>query len=368
MKKLLLLLALGGFAVAGHAQEILVGADFKMYFDNKEFGSNEFAVPGLDIESGTDFAARLLPRVGIRWDEKNTLVIAADMIKNFGSAESAYLSEVKPVFYYQFRTPRVTAVAGIFTRDMMHDDDYSTAFFSESYRFYHNRMNGVLAQYNGQGGGSYVEFVCDWEGMYSTLSREKFRILLAGRHYLDRFYYGFNYSMFHFAGQQDAPIENVVDLQLLNPCIGVRFNAFFDFDIKLGALLTAQRDRSFGHSWETPCMGEFAFRISRWGLSLDERLYVGDNIHPFFMGHALEDGTPLPYGRELYPAESFFRTDQKVYSRTALSYRRSFFDDTVSVHAEFAAHHDGTALGTQQMLVVGVKLLKTVYNSKNHKK
>jgi len=60
-------------------------------------------------------------------------------------------------------------------------------------------------------------------------------------------------------------------------------------------------------------------------------------IHPFFYGHELEDGTPLPYGRELYPAESFFRTDQKVYSRTALSYRRSFFDDTVSVRAECAA-------------------------------
>ena len=259
------------------------------------------------------------------------------MIKNFGTQESAYLSEIKPVFYYQFQTPKVTAAAGIFTRDMMHDDDYSTAFFSESERFFHNRTNGVLAQYNGKR-DSYVEFVCDWEGMYSTLSREKFRILLAGRHYLDTFYYGFNYSMFHYAGQQGAPIENVVDLQLLNPCVGVRFNAFFDFDIKLGALLTAQRDRSFGHSWEKPCMGEFAFRISRWGLSLDERLYVGDNIHPFFYGHELEDGTPLPYGRELYPAESFFRTDQKVYSRTALSYRRSFFDDTVSVRAEFAAH------------------------------
>ena len=78
MKKLLLLLALSGCVAAGHAQEILLGTDFKMYFDNKEFGSNEFAVPGLDIESGTDFAARLTPRVGIRWDEKNTLVIAAD--------------------------------------------------------------------------------------------------------------------------------------------------------------------------------------------------------------------------------------------------------------------------------------------------
>ena len=58
MKKLLLLLALSGCVAAGHAQEILLGTDFKMYFDNKEFGSNEFAVPGLDIESGTDFAAR----------------------------------------------------------------------------------------------------------------------------------------------------------------------------------------------------------------------------------------------------------------------------------------------------------------------
>lgn len=367
MKKLLLILALTGCAAAGYAQELLLGTDFKMYFDNKEFGSNTYAVPGLDIESGTDFAARLTPRLGIRWDEKNTLVIAADMIKNFGSQESSYLSEIKPVFYYQFRTPKVTAAAGIFTRDMMHDDDYSTAFFSESYRFFHNRMNGVLAQYNGLR-NSYVEFVCDWEGMYSSISREKFRILLAGRRYHDTFYYGFNYSMFHFAGQKDAPLENVVDLQLLNPCAGVKFRAFFDFDIKAGILLTAQRDRSFGHEWETPCMGEFAFRISRWGLSLDQRLYVGDNLHPFFFGNTLDDGTVIPYGRELYPGESFFRTKESVYSRTALSYRRSFFDDTVFVRAEFSAHHDGTALGTQQMLVVGVRLLKTVYDSKNHKK
>lgn len=41
MKKLLLVLALSGCIAAGHAQEILLGTDFKMYFDNKEFGSNE---------------------------------------------------------------------------------------------------------------------------------------------------------------------------------------------------------------------------------------------------------------------------------------------------------------------------------------
>lgn len=350
------------------AQEILLGADFKMYFDNKEFGGNTFAVPGLDIESGTDFAARLIPRIGIRWEEKNTLFFGADMLQNFGERNASFVSEVKPIVYYQFRTPHVQAVAGIFTRDLMHDEDYSTAFFTEAHRFTHDRMNGVLAQYNGRR-NSYVEFVCDWEGMYSYDSREKFRILLAGRHYLETFYYGFNYSMFHFAGQKSPTggdeLENVVDLQLLNPCVGVKFNALFDFDIKLGALLSAQRDRSFGHTWETPCMGEFAFRMSRWGLTLDQRLYVGQNMHPFFYGHP-EEG--IVYGRELYPGESFFRTTEKVYSRTSLSYRRSFFEQTLSVRAEFVAHHDGTALGTQQMLEVGVRLLKPVYNSKNHRK
>ena len=136
--------------------------------------------------------------------------------------------------------------------------------------------------------------------------------------------------------------------------------SLFEF-IKLGK---EGQIRNFGTSMDAYLEAAFSYSFPL----MNDRLYVGDNIHPFFMGHELEDGTPLPYGRELYPAESFFRTDQKVYSRTALSYRRSFFDDTVSVRAEFAAHHDGTALGTQQMLVVGVKLLKTVYNSKNHKK
>ncbi len=374
MKRILLVLALaaGTLVRPAAAQELLVGADFKMYFDNKEFGGNTFAVPGLDIESGTDFAARLAARLGVRWEEKNSLYFGADMLQNFGERSSSFLPEVKPLLYYQFETPAVRAVAGIFTRDLMHDDDYSTAFFSPVERFRHNRLNGVLASYRGQR-NSHVEVVCDWEGMYSTVSREKFRILLSGRHYLKHcFYYGVNYSMFHFAGQKSPTggeeTENVVDLQLLNPCVGVRFNAFFDFDIKVGLLQSAQRDRSFGHTWETPRMAEIGLKMSRWGLTLDERLYLGDNMHPFFHGHTLEDGTVLTYGRELYPGESFFRTTEKVYSRTSLSFRRTFFHDTLSVGAEFVAHHDGTALGTQQLLEVGVKLLKPVYNSKNHRK
>ncbi|WP_295938792.1 hypothetical protein [uncultured Alistipes sp.] len=368
--RLILCFSLLTAATSGYAQEVFVAADFHMYFDNKEFGSSKFAEPGLDIESGTDFAARLIPKVGVKWDDRNSLVFGVDLLQNFGEKNSSFVSEAKPVIYYQFQSPKVKAVAGIFTRDMTHSDDYSTAFFTDSHKFIHNRMNGVLAQYNS--GPSYVEFICDWEGMYSTKSREKFRILSSGRHFFNKFYYGYNFSMFHFAGQKDAVLENVVDAFLVNPAVGVKFNAFFDFDIKLGLLQTMQRDRSFGHKWETPRMGEVGFKMSRWGLTLDEQFFFGNNINPFFHGndYELEDGTMvhIPYGRELYPNESFFRTDKNFYNRAALSYSRWFFKETLCVKAAFITHHDGDAFTTQQQLQVIVKFFKTVYNSKNHKK
>lgn len=372
MKKIRIILTLLTALCAARlsAQELFVDVDFRTYFDNKEFGSCTFTVPEPEKVSGTDFAARLTPRIGLRWEEKNSLVFGADMVQNFGEPGSQFLSEVKPVMYYQFQTPRVRAVAGIFTRDLTHDEDYSTAFFSLAERFVHNRMNGVLAQYNGRR-GSYVEFVCDWEGMYSTASREKFRILSSGRHFLDHFYYGYNLTMLHFAFQKDAPLENVVDYLLVNPTVGVKFKAFFDFDIHLGLLQTAQRDRSFGHSWELPRMGEFGLRMSRWGFTLDERIYFGGNLCPFYGGHdyVTEGGETvyIPYGRALYPGESFFRTQRGFYNRASLSYAKHFFHDTVRVRAEFVTHCDGSGLGTQQLLDVAVKFLKPVYNSRNHK-
>ncbi len=366
---ILLLIVVAPFATL-HAQEVLLGVDFETYFDNKEYAGTSFSNDGTDFTAGTDFAVRIAPRIGVKWDEKNTLIFAVDMLQNFGEKSSKFLSEVKPVLYYQFQTPTVRATAGIFTRDMTHQGDYSTAFFSESYRFFNNRMNGVLAQYNV--GNSYVEFICDWEGMYSTTSREKFRILSGGRHYLNKFYYGYNLTLLHFAMQKDSPADNVVDYLLINPLIGVKFHAGFDFDFRLGLLQTAQRDRSFTSGWQTPRMGEFGFSMSRWGFTLDEKFYFGKNLYPFFNGHTVETEAGktvyIPYGLELYPGDPFFRTEKNYYNRAALAYAKSFFHDTLHIKAEFITHYDGKGLGTQQRLEIGVKLLKTVYNSKNHKK
>ena len=73
-----------------------MGADFKMYFDNKEFGSNEFAVPGLDIESGTDFAARLTaPRRHPVGREEHAGHRRGHDQELRSRQESAYLSEMQ---------------------------------------------------------------------------------------------------------------------------------------------------------------------------------------------------------------------------------------------------------------------------------
>ena len=47
---------------------------------------------------------------------------------------------------------------------------------------------------------------------------------------------------------------------------------------------------------------------------------------------------------------------------------QSKYDNVIGFNVELRGLSSNYGLGTQQMLVVGVKLLKTVYNSKNHKK
>lgn len=351
MSKRLLTLAIVLIAATqiAKAQQITAGIDFKTFFNNKEYADTE--VDG----SGTDFAARLTPQLGVRWADKNSLVFAVDLLQEFG-AQTKFLTEAKPLFYYQYESPKVKAVAGIFPRSMLMGH-YSSAIYSTSTRFYDNRFNGFLAHY--VSGKSFVEFAINWEGMYSAESREKFRILSAGRQNFRHFYYGYDLSMFHFAKSANEELEQgVVDNILVNPLVGVKFNAFFDFDIQLGYLQTMQRNRKYDEGWRTPKAGELLISMSRWGLTLRNSLYVLDNLQPFY----------AEYGKELYQGTGFYRTTGGIYNKTVINYKRSFFDDTLGVKAEFAAHYDGTGLGLQQIVEISVKLRTTAYDIGKHKK
>lgn len=353
LKKLLSLLFAVLMAGGGlRAQELLVGVDFDTRFDNREYAGNEFNVPQ------TLFSARLTPLVGVEWMEKNRLVVGVEMLRNFGqynAPRDPFMSDVKPLMYYRFKTPNVQADAGIFDRGELMGD-YSAAFFSDSTRFYHNRLSGFLGRYvSTERPGTYIELALDWEGMFSVDSREMFRLLSAGR-YTTRpgFYVGYALSLFHFAGSELN--RNVTDNLLLNPHLGWAFNAFFDFDIRGGLLAAPQRGRSVDNYWRLPCGGQLDITISRWGVKLENNLYLGQNLQPL-RGYIANPETGATYAAEgLYAGESFYATTKHVYNRTWLGYDRRFFHDTLHVEAGMVFHYDGTGMGTQQVVQLSVNL------------
>ena len=242
--KKVLTFALALFITGGglQAQKLIVGADLTTRFDNREYATNDFN------EAQTLFSARLTPRIGVEWMDKNRLIVGVDLLQNFGD-DTKFLSKARPSAYYQFNSRNVQANAGIFDRKELLGD-YSLAFFGDSTAFYHNRLSGFLGHYKSTGRrNTYVEMAIDWEGMYSEESREMFRIISAGRYTLDKgFYFGYAFSMFHFAGKIGN--ENVTDNLLVNPYAGWEFNAYFDFDIKAGFLFAPQRARSIESGWK----------------------------------------------------------------------------------------------------------------------
>lgn len=360
---------LAAAALAGGAQAQRIGweADFKTRFDNREFTGSSCN------ESQTIFLADLSTAVTYNWLDRNTLRFGVQMQKDFGDNRS-YLSEVRPLMAYAYRTERFGADAGIFSRDELRGD-YSPAFFNDSLRVYDPTIQGMAARYRSLK-GLRAELVLNWEGMYSVESREKFRLFGAIRKdWLRpddrRWYVGGGLSMFHFANS--ALTEgNVVDNLLFNPYVGfagrraeiTHRNADgsqtierpFWYDLRAGFLWAPQRDRIADEGWKAPMGGELRVRLGWKGLEFENNLYVGENLMPLFDR----------YGSELYAGERWYGTHDRIYNRTLLGYERSFADDTIRVKAGMIFHTDGTGLYTQQVVQIGVRLGKTLYDQKNH--
>jgi len=361
--------SLAALALAGGVQAQRIGweADFRTRFDNREFTGSSCN------ESQTIFLADLATAATYTWMERNTLRFGVRMQKDFGDNRS-YFSQVRPLMSYAYRTERIGADAGIFSRGEL-GGDYSHAFFNDSLRVYDPTIQGMALRYRSLN-GLRAELVLNWEGMYSVESREKFRLFGAIRKEWPRaggkrWYVGGGLSMFHFANS--ALTEgNVVDNLLANPCVGfaskaaevlhrsadgsARIERPFWYDLRAGMLWAPQRDRIADEGWRAPLGGELRVRLGWKGLEFENNLYAGENLMPLF-GR---------YGSELYAGERWYATRDHIYNRTRLGYERSFAGDTIRVKAGMILHTDGTGLYTQQVVQLCVRLGTTLYDAKNH--
>lgn len=328
-----------------------VALDFD--FDNTEYSGSNLGT------SETLFGISLTPSLRYVWNEKHHIGIGASAQKWFGSKR--FLDDLDLIAYYQFNNGRYGAVAGIFTFDKL-IGDYSEAFFSNVWLADNNLVQGLALQYSNDVG--FAELAIDWNGMYSAATREQFRVLFSGEgHFAKVMYAGATVAMQHYANRADFH-HNVVDNFTINPYIGVGFNAFFDFDIRLGYLQSLQQDRLAGGGWKTPMGGELSFRMSRWGVFISNNLYVGKNLQPLY--HSIgKEGTI--YGADLYASDPFYGTTTGIYNRTGIGYERNFWRERIKVKAEMVLKTDGKRLYTQQIVSLGVNLAPKLYDKANRR-
>lgn len=351
-RSLLLLLCVAVVAPAS-AQKFLWSADFDLNFDNREYAD-------LSVPSQTLFGARLTPMVGMGWGgTQHSLMIGADITKTFGR-DSRFCEDPELVLYYAYRGRKFGATAGIFPRKMLLGD-YSGAIASDSVRFYDKNLDGVLLQYRGLGG--FVELGVDWDGVYSVEEREKFRLFSAGEYTRQVFTCGYTASVYHFAGR--VGVAGVVDNIAVQPYIGAKFEHLLPIDrlsLTAGWIQTFQRDRRSGEKMVAPYGGELRLRLEKWHVGIDNRLYIGQNLMPYF----------ARYGGELYAGERFYAMEggaSKLYNRTELYYDRTWWSDAVpvSLHAGISLHFIAGKVVTSQLLQLSVAIdsRRLAYKRKN---
>lgn len=326
------------------------------HFDNAEYAGNDIGY------SRTIFAVKFTPALGYRFGKggHHSVVAGAELLKDFGSKE--FLNEARLLAYYRYKDEKWGAYAGAFKRDEL-IGHYSRAFFSDSTLIYNGTVQGVAGHYLSE--RMFAELSVDWNGLYSPDTREEFRVLASvGGKFAKWFNAGVSLSLQHYANKSTFR-GNVVDNVMINPWIGAKFSAFFDFDLRLGYLQAYQRDRRLNNGTVFPKGGELYLRISKWGAYIDNNIYVGENLMPFY-DVCGKDGER--YAEGLYTGDVLYGTRSGIYNRTGIGYERKFCCDRVSVKAEMVLQYTGQNVMCSQLVGISAKFAPTIYDKSKHKK
>lgn len=318
-------------------------ADFEMYFDNREYNTNS---PYL---SKTIFGASVAPRIGFSVNRKHSVMAGAEIQKQFGGKFSNILDGIS--LYYNYDDGHHRLYAGVFPREKM-AGEYSEAFFSDSLNFFRQVIQGLLYNYEGKtktGWNINVEAGIDWMGQYSDTERERFMILSAGEFSTKIFTIGYNAYVYHFASSE--AVHGVIDNILVYPYIKADFGQMLgiqEFSLRGGWLQSMQNDRKRGNGYLFPGGGEFSFVVRHWNVRLENKVYAGGDLMPFY---DMTDDIGVQYGNSLYFGDRYYSVSSGFYDRLELSYEPRI-TDFLSVKVSAIAHFYNKYCGWQQMVTI----------------
>lgn len=328
---LLLCLILSGTACIT-AQRLLWSAEVVPYFDNREYSYQR-------MTSGTLFAARLTPTIGVEWNN-HSISTGVAWIQPIDSRIE--LSQLKPTLYYRYNTQPFAMSMGLFPRTQLIEplDDFMC---SDSITFFSPNIQGALFQHRSRHG--YIEALVDWRGLPTETTREAFMIVAQGRWDITPWLHaGGAVTMNHLArAKNELPGKetHVTDNVMMRPYIALNLSHSTVLDslmLRCGYLATLDRERGVtdwivSHAFVADLTAEWHF------IGLRNKFYYGTSAQPLYnkMGATLYQGEPY-YGTPWHN-----RLDIYGYI-----FRNSF----VNCFASINFHITPGQIGCQQQIVV----------------
>lgn len=337
--------------------------NFDMQFDNREFYKSAYT------SSMTVFGTRLTPAVGVDLEQKNgarhRLMLGVDVLKNFGAANKSSELFKEITLYYnvqkQLGKTGFEMVAGVFPRRFA-DGNYSTAFYSDSLRFYDNNLEGLLLKFSRP--NAYFEVGCDWMGMYDTYTRERFQIFSSGEGQVLPFMsIGYAASLYHFScsGVSDGVVDNF----LVNPYLRFDLASKADLEmlsVRLGWLQALQNDRAHVGQYVFPGGAELVMQVQKWNVGIKNDMFIGKDMMPYYNTF---DNAGYKYGNLLYMGSPFYRVwdDGRdgvgLADRLEVYYAPKFGAPYLDLKVSAIFHFDGRKYcGCRQMVSLNFNLEK----------
>ena len=337
--------------------------NFDMQFDNREFYKSAYT------SSMTVFGTRLTPAVGVDLEQKNgarhRLMLGVDVLKNFGAANKSSELFKEITLYYnvqkQLGKTGFEMVAGVFPRRFA-EGNYSTAFYSDSLRFYDNNLEGLLLKFSRP--KAYFEVGCDWMGRYDTYTRERFQIFSSGEGQVLPFMsIGYAASLYHFScsGVSDGVVDNF----LVNPYLRFDLASKADLEmlsVRLGWLQALQNDRAHVGQYVFPGGAELVMQVQKWNVGIKNDMFVGKDMMPYYNTF---DNAGYKYGNLLYMGSPFYRVwdDGRdgvgLADRLEVYYAPKFGAPYLDLKVSAIFHFDGQKYcGCRQMVSLNFNLEK----------
>lgn len=109
-----------------------------------------------------------------------------------------------------------------------------------------------------------------------------------------------------------------------------------------------QNDRKHGNGYLFPGGGEFSFVVRHWNVRLENKVYAGGDLMPFY---DMTDDIGVQYGNSLYFGDRYYSVSSGFYDRLELSYEPRI-TDFLSVKVSAIAHFYNKYCGWQQMVTI----------------